>query len=324
MQFDPPGSLVDGPVVGDHRADPAHDVKDPSIDLVAAGLRRNSAANMAEFFHVVFDEISNQGKFEYATLVDTDSDDKTGGSPKDLGLPTDAFGIELVELVRVNLAAGIEGIEPHLWKFDGSAFNEVDPNSLKADALASIEGETGETVGSIVTLAFPLELLGGRVDNVRLQAIARSLETEEVDRLPDTSRDLRPLILIAPKYPGIALDPPRVRPGGAVRITVDGLVPRETAKIFFGDKMLFTKVLDEKGAGNFSVVIPEDTAEGPRLVTIGVAEKALSADAILFVDKAANEPGAVVPWWIWILLLIVALLLIALLFVAARRRRRPA
>ena len=126
-QYDPPGTLVDGPVVGDHRADPAHDVKDPSIDLVAAGLRRNSSANAAEFFHVVFDEISSQGKFEYLTLLDIDSDDKTGGSPSDLGLPTDAVGIEVIELVRVNLAAGADGIEPHLWKFDGSVFNEQDP-----------------------------------------------------------------------------------------------------------------------------------------------------------------------------------------------------
>jgi hypothetical protein len=324
MQFDPPGSLVDGPVVGDHRADPAHDVKDPAIDLVAAGLRRNSAANVAELFHVVFDEISSQGKFEYATIVDLDSDDKTGGSPSDLGLPTDAFGIELVELVRVNLAAGQGGIEPHLWTFDGSAFNQVDPNSLTADALASIEGETGEIVGSVVTLAFPLELLGPRVENVRLQAIARSLETEEVDRLPDTSRDLRPLVLIAPKYPGIALDPPTVRPGGAVRITVDGLVPRETVKIFFGDKMVSTPVLDGEGAGTFSVIIPEDTADGPRLITVGVAETALSADAILFVDREAAQAAGLAQWWLWLL---VAAFLLLLLLLAAwfwRRRRRSA
>ena len=323
MQFDPPGVLLDGPVVSDHRADPAHDVKDPSIDLVAAGLRRNATANSAEFFHAMFDEISRQGRFEYATLIDADSDDKTGGSPSDLGLPTDAIGVELVELVRVDLSAGAGGIEPHLWRFDGSTFQEVGPTDLAADVLASVDGETGEIVGSAVNMAFPLELLGARVENVRLQAIARSLETEEVDRLPDSTRDLRPLVLLPPKYPGIKLDPPTVRPGGTVRVTVDGMRPRETVKIFIGDKMVSTPVLDGEGGGSFPVGIPADTVDGPRLITVGVAETALSADAIVFVESGGQDAAGLGQWsWLAVLVAVLLLLLIAAWFVVARRRRR--
>ena len=72
------------------------------------------------------------------------------------------------------------------------------------------------------------------------------------------------------------------------------------------------------------MIIPEDTAEGPRLITVGVAETALSADAILFVDTEAAQTVGLAQWWLWLLIaaLLILLLLLAV-WIWRRRRRRP-
>ena len=320
-QFDPSGSLVDVKVRSDHRVDHVHDAP-PAIDIVSAGMARNDQLKRFVATHSLFGTIPNSGSFEYDLFFDLDNSGATGGSPAALGFPTPIDGIDLVTSVTVKPRRKVSA---RAWRFRTGAFRPVPRRMLKASLTRSRDADTGAILFDAVAVQMPTKQVGRTANRVRMQAIARTRRRKRpvIDRLPDSRRILRPFFLAPLRYPTAVLTPQRVRPGGTVTVDADGLIPGGKVELFLGDVQVGTgkERFDAKGRLKTSFVVPSKAREGPRLITVGVEGKALSADALLQVDAKAPAVGRKRRSSMLALSPLVGVLLVAVPLVLSRRRR---
>jgi len=285
MQFDPPGTLVDGDVVADSRADTVHEVGADAIDIVSAGVRVNTVARRTVFYHMLFRTIPRAGRFRYLLFADLDNSPATGGSPSDLGFPTEFQGAERATRVLVRHEPGIGRIVvPTVWRFETGGFVKIIERRIRAAVTRTVEQETGIVLFDTVSVQMPNRITGPVGTQVRFEAVAQgpTKEGKGLDRLPDAGKDIGlPLFLIPPRFPTALLTPAQVEPGGTVAVEAEGLGPNQSIHVFLGDEEVATGFTDDKGVVSVKFLVPEDAVVGPRLITVGVMGTALSADTLL-------------------------------------------
>ncbi len=279
-QIDPPEILVNGDTVSDQRVDAVQDVTDESVDIAWVAITENTPTQTTIFSHGLFGSIPFEANHQYLVFADLDGNSATGGTPSDLGFLTNFQGAELVTRVHVVRVDEFVQAIPTLWKFQGGTFVEVTDPNIRADAVAAIGGENGQASYDAVSIQMPNAVKGPAASNVRIQAIAQRLDPDgQLDRLPDEPRDGGVnIVLVPPKFPICGVTPTTVPAGGIATVEATGLFPNRTAKVFLGDRMVATPPIDNQGNVSTSFIVPSDSREGSRLVTVGVMGTALTAD----------------------------------------------
>jgi hypothetical protein len=319
VSFDPPQTLVRGPVLSDSRVDKVKDVDVPAIDIVASGMATNDAEEVTSFTHELLRIIPSSGTSRYSLFLNLDGDNGTGGKPDQLGFDTGASGVEVVTSVGVSHKDATRVVTGRIWRWQQDSFEALSEEELSPRVQTVREVETGSPLYDVVSVDVR-ELIGPApgTQGVRMQATAEVLEdgVAASDRLPEGHDEVLSLYLTEPRYPLATVDPARVAAGKNVVVEASGLVPNGTAKILLGDALIDTAETDREGNVRAEVSIPKDAKLGPRLVTVGVQKTALSADAIL--DVREDEDGSPWYWWLGVLL---AIILGIILFLLIRRRR---
>jgi hypothetical protein len=264
---DPPGSLIPGEAFSDRRVDSLHDVTDPAVDIGSAGMLVNEVQQLTALSHVLFDTIPIEVNNQYLMFLDLDNNSSTGGSPSSLGFDTGFQGAELVTRVVVTFtpppaitiaSAGFRVVTPTVWKFQSGNLVEVSDSGIGAQVRTVREAETGEELFDVVSIHMPNSVRGPATAQARIQAIAEHLFAPgELDRLPDSPLSGGvPLFLVHPEFPLCGVDPAEVPQGSAASVEANGLIPGETAKVFLGDELVSTGLIDEQGNADISFAVP--------------------------------------------------------------------
>jgi hypothetical protein len=246
---------------------------------------------------VLFDTIPIEVNNQYLMFLDLDNNSSTGGSPSSLGFDTGFQGAELVTRVVVTFipppaitiaSAGFRVVTPTVWKFQSGNLVEVSDSGIGAQVRTVREAETGQELFDVVSIHMPNSVRGPATAQARIQAIAEQLFAPgELDRLPDSPLSGGvPLFLVHPEFPLCGVDPAEVPQGSAASVEANGLIPGETAKVFLGDELVSTGLIDEQGNADISFAVPFTAPTGPRLVTVGVMGTALTADCSVEVTEA--------------------------------------
>jgi hypothetical protein len=288
IQIDPPAALVNGQTISDQRSDPYEDVEIASVDMTAVRIAVNASQDTVALSHVLFGLLRDDEENQYLLFLDLDTNPTTGGKPSELGFTTDFEGAEVVTRVAV---AGLSAT-PTVWRYDGTSFVEiVDPN-IEAQIVSAMEAESDMAVNDIVSVLIPIGLTEPIRPAVRFQAISEQLApSPSLDVLPgglgdppgNASETAYP---VAPVFPVCYADPPQVDPGDMATIHASNFGRwNEQVHVILGDEPVADAVLDDTGNVSVSFVVPTTAAMGPRLVTIGVEESALTADCVLQVGR---------------------------------------
>jgi len=78
------------------------------------------------------------------------------------------------------------------------------------------------------------------------------------------------------------------RPGGAVDVKIEGLLPNRDIHALVGPVETFRGSTDDAGGATIALPIPENAAFGLHLVTVGIDETALTADCVV---NVIEKPG---------------------------------
>ena len=265
---------------------------------MSLAMTEHTPSDTTIFAHRLFGVIPLSVNNQYAVFVDLDNDPTTGGAPADLGFPTNFQGAELVTRVIVGLSGDIEfpsrTIAPTVWQFEAGSFAEVSDPDIEAGVFTSVEAETGISMFDTVSIQLPNHVRGPAGEQVRIQAIGEQLEFgQQLDRIPDQPVEgSLPLFMVPPEFPVCTVTPAPVRPGVATSVEVSGLVPNEMAKVLVGEQLVATGTTDEAGSASITFVVPRDSREGPRLVTVGIQGTALTADCTV---EVVGTPAPEVP-----------------------------
>ena len=296
--LDPPMALVNGDAIGDDRVDAVHDVQEESVDLVWASVTVNHPSELTVIALALYRLIDREDPpSQYLAFIDLDADPATGGRPADIGFATDFEGAELAVSARVE--PPIDPTAPDApittaWVFEGGAWIEVKDERIRGDIQTIVDGDL-MPLNHVITVELPLGLGGAARDVVRLQAIAEQLaKPGGFDVLPGekpvATDQGTPLFLVPPRYPVCEVTPAIAGPGETVTVEVVGLLPDRGAHVVLGDQLVAKGGLDQEGGARIDFVIPRDAKLGPRLVTVGVDELALTADCSVqvFFDRDAR------------------------------------
>jgi hypothetical protein len=279
VQIDPPGTLVNGDTVSDQRVDPIQDVADSSVDITWVAITENTPTQTTIFTHGLLGTIPFEANHQYLVFADLDGNPATGGTPSDLGFSTNFQGAELVTRVRVELINEFVQAIPTVWKFQGGTFVEVNDPNIRADLVAAVGGENGQASYDAVSIQMPNAVRGIAATQIRIQAIAQRLDPEgQLDRLPEPRDGGDNIVLVPPKFPVCSVTPTTIPAGGIATVEANSLIPNRTAKVFLGDQMVATPPIDNQGNVSTNFIVPSDSREGSRLVTVGVMGTALTAD----------------------------------------------
>jgi hypothetical protein len=281
IQIDPPGTLVNGDTVSDQRVDAVQEVTDESVDIAWVAIAENTPTQTTIFSHGLFGTIPFKANHQYLVFADLDGNPATGGAPSSLGFPTSFQGAELVTRVRVQLSDEFRLAIPTVWRFQGGSLVEVTDPNIRADVVAAIGGENGQASYDAASIQMPNAVRGSvAATKIRFQAISQRLDPEgQLDRLPDEPRDGGVnIVLVPPKFPTCSVTPTTVPAGGIATVEASSLLPNRMAKVFLGDQMVATPPIDNQGNVSTNFIVPSDSREGSRLVTVGVKGTALTAD----------------------------------------------
>jgi hypothetical protein len=289
VKIDPPTALLDGDVVGDEVTDALFDVTNPAVDIAWLRLTVNTAADVTVFSHQLLGVIPPAQRAQYAVFVDLDENPTTGGIPANLGFSTDVQGAELVTRVLVSPEGG-GTIEPTVWKFEGGGFVVQSDPRIRADVFTVIESEAEVPSYDVVSVEIPNRIIGSASTQLRIQAIAEAFTSAtapgDLDRLPDGSTDAVGVSPVPPQFASCNVVPAFVSPASAATVNVSSLLPNRLAKVILGDQLITMGPTDNDGNGTIGFNIPADTKQGPRLVTVGTAGTALTADCIVQVASS--------------------------------------
>jgi hypothetical protein len=299
-KLDPPAVLIDADTVGDHRADPVGDVADAAVDIISAGVIVNNVSQTTVLSHQLFGSIpAPPFQFKrYLMFLDLDGNQATGGAPATLGFPTGFQGAELVTRVTISHSGEIPSVSitPTVWKFQSNAFVEVTDPSIVVHVTSVNDAESNAPSFDVVSIEMSNSVRGDMGTQLRLQAIAQQTTGMVLlDQLPDGPADMSdPLVMVPPQYPVCGVTPAQVRPGGAITVEANGLLPGQTAKVFIGDDFVGMGPIDATGSARIAVGVPTDSSQGDRLVTMGVMGLALTADCSVEVRGTPLNPPSIV------------------------------
>jgi hypothetical protein len=288
MTFDPAATLQPGPATGDSRTDSVHDVTADAIDLVSAGISKNSVAKRIGFWHTLFGTIPREGSFRYLLFGDLDNDPGTGGAPSDVGFSTNFPGAELITSITVrSKPGGGRIVNPAVWRFEAGGFVRLSDKRITPILSRTVEQETHVPLFDSATVEIPSALVPPMADEVRFEAVAQGPTSagRGLDRLPDESLDLigLPLFVAAPDFATAVTTPTHVKPGNSVTVDVEGLAPNAEIHLLLGPNEITKDFTDDTGAATIQFVVPMDAEVGIRLITVGILNAALTADSTLTV-----------------------------------------
>ena len=285
-QLDPPGTVINADTVGDRRADPIGDVTDGSIDLMTAGMADNTVTGTTRVSHVLFGDIPTSATRQYLLFADLDGNPATGGSPSTLGFTTGFQGAELVTRVLVAPAGEFQVVEATVWRFVGATFVQQTDPAIHADLTYSVAPDSGQRVLLVVSLSVPDTVRGPMAPTVPIQAVAEQLIPQsasaltagERDRLPADADGRADLFMVPPRFPACGTDAAQAQAGATVTVEAKDLLPERMAKVILGDAMVGSGTTDAAGGIRVSFVVPPNAPLGQRLMTVGIAGTALTAD----------------------------------------------
>lgn len=345
--FDPPGKLEPVPVVADHRVElPDKDApRTAGGDLTSAGMAVNRNDGTVFLTDKVSGGFSEKVRGDYATAIDLDNDPATGGSPTEVGVDTDLRGAELVTVATLN---GLRK-DPvaKAWKFAGERWVEIPGILASFDVSRRVadfarEPRISFNPGSALTVTIPgredplVKIKPPDLSNVKFETLAdTSRAGGRIDRLPkpgSSDSKERTLRLTPPDYPTCGSEG-TVDPGSDAHVTARGLPPGSDVHVLLGPVEVGKATVGDRGELDFKFPVKRGERPGRRLITIGVNDKAYTADCILtiagkappgtprgFGDQGgASDSGGGFRWWLIVLLAVLGLLVVA---VVARRGRR--
>jgi len=117
----------------------------------------------------------------------------------------------------------------------------------------------------------------------------------EWDRLPEKEEYGRLIRLTKPIYPTCRAIPNTVKPGNSIKIEATGFIPNRTANVFFNHEQFGSKRIDRQGNVTLQIQAPQDAKDGPNLLVIAEAKKALTAHCAVMIlrEPVDKNPPAV-------------------------------
>ncbi len=174
-------------------------------------------------------------------------------------------------------------LTPEVWRFQGGVWQEVSDPSIRA-RLASFTGADPRALSDVIALEMSDVVRGPASPGIRIQAFAENLDdAAQIDKLPDgpdASAGV-PFDLVPLAFPVCAVTPAQARPGQAATVEASGLFANSMAKVILGDEMVAVDNTNATGSVSVEFAVPLNATAGPRLVTVGVAGTALTADCTL-------------------------------------------
>ena len=289
-QVDPPAALLPGDTISDQRVDALQDVSDVAADMTSVTVSHNVPRQTTTFSHALFGLLPERPHHQYLLFADLDGNPATGGAastvPLDVPVPTSFQGAELATRVVVIRCCGeISSLQltPEVWRFQGGVWQEVSDPSIRA-RLASFTGADPRALSDVIALEMSDVVRGPASPGIRIQAFAENLDdAAQIDKLPDgpdASAGV-PFNLVPLAFPVCAVTPAEARPGQAATVEASGLFANSMAKVILGDEMVAVDNTNAAGSVSVEFAVPLNATAGPRLVTVGVAGTALTADCTL-------------------------------------------
>lgn len=212
-QVETDGGMVNGPTLGDQRADGGGDVDAAGVDLTYVELAQNQNRETVTLTQGLLGLVYPDEKNEYFAFIDLDNDPTTGGEPgqdetlqplsqlNGGGPVTLVTGIELVTRVVVepNRRASVT-----VWRFDDGRFVDVTDERVEVQLTSPEGGEQPTPLFDVVTIDLELGITNTIEGQVNIQTVAT--DGQQVDVLPGEkgagpSDQSTPLYIVAPEYP---------------------------------------------------------------------------------------------------------------------------
>ena len=287
VTIDPPATFIPGAIRRDVLVDDVQEVKEPFVDIARVTVTANETADTVEVLIELFGLLpSDISDLSYYIVADLDNKKDTGGEPKTIKAPTDFSGAELVVRLDVEVKEDKTAITAKSWRFTNGFLREFDPRDFEPDITRAIlvNGLAPPVpVMDAISVKFPRSVIKGATFPIRLEVLTHNPDTGTVDRLEGEVKLGRPV------FPECFLDPDTAAPGATIQVKATGLMPENPAKVILGDRMVAVGETDPAGTLLTSFKIPaRDVTAGPRLITVGTEDTAITADCLLTVEL--DEP----------------------------------
>jgi hypothetical protein len=307
--MDPPEGDVFVPIIMDSQADAIHEDggEQPQLDISLVTVGEMVDKRMLFGTVELAGAVHPNEVVEAWTALDLDRNAATGGDPaSELGLAMRLRGIELLVGMQV-----MRGDPPNVPQRLAVAVLRHANQRFQRLQDDRIIGRLGQRIlhlcygddprlnlrmqqlqlGHILAWELPLELAGPHALQIRSETITRRPGANE----PAADSFVSLLMTFElPQFPQCMLEPFEVSPGDEVKASAFGLNPDDDAMVLVGDDVVGSGRTDAGGDVVIVFRVPAGTPPGPRLVTIGTSNAALTSDCRLIVRKGQGgrqRPG---------------------------------
>ena len=235
-------------------------------------------------------------------LLDMDNNPESGGNApviEDNEAPTDFTGAEVVARVRLR-GTEVESVNLLQYEARQEGFVDIQPDRVNVnhetlelipDFPFDLRNTDPDSSGNEllefpsqeqIRVILPYEILELSPDAYfRIEYILHDLDSGTLDRATSPGMNFA-----RPVFPECELDPAIVRPGETTTVTSSGLLPDSSIHLLLGPDEVATGMADADGNSTLELMIPGDSPEGNRLVTVG--SLAVTADCTIVVSTDDN------------------------------------
>jgi hypothetical protein len=292
LEQDPPGVIIPASVVAHRIPDQVREVKGAPAYLDVASVRVTFDEKKREvgITTQLFGLLPKGKKPTFWFLIDTDGEAKGADAEalRKLGFDYGRFaGADLVA------RATVQGS-----RVSGEVWNVAQGVPVRLTAGFRFELQTLVMYPLYVTRpkgrlldGVPVHnLIGLTLNNdlVRVE-MGRSLRVQtaagEGRRIADTlGEGGGKFVIERPSFPH-CFPQEDARPGGQVKVKLEGLRPNAVIHGLFGPRLVFRGETDANGGGTITLDIPNDATAGLHLITVGIDKTALTADCVVNVGR---------------------------------------
>ncbi len=309
IEIDPPGIFNPGQWLQMRVPDPMGDANSDLnfMDITSARVAMNRNSKALQFKVQLADALPARlpdppCKIEF--LLDTDNDPGTGANEeqlKKLGIPRGFAGADVImQATLVNVpGADQPALAQNSWVVQKGDL--VSLNSFRAQLLemavypqfAPMLKPNLPRLEHRYVANHSIAWAGQLPDEIPMgdkgRFTARIVQDGEV--IDQLNKDDNRFVLEDPSFPHCFPQNEEAKQGEVALIDVEGLPANSKIHGLLGPDEVFTDITDGNGGGTFKLPVPEDTAPGPHLVTIGVIDTALTADCTLIVTDKTRCDG---------------------------------
>jgi hypothetical protein len=225
---------------------------------------------------------------EFDFALDADGNATTGGSPRDVGVPGELAGAEIVGIVKVPASGAKSTVTTTVYKYNGvtKAFEPATDRSIVGawrtlQEVIDFAGAPHRPFAEEVTLTMSNAVRGALSEPFRVEYVAHTGNL--TDRALAEALDFR-----LPVFPTCEVEPRPVRAGEQAIVRSAGLLPNHAAHVFLGPVTVANATTTANGTAVVPFTVPPNTATGKHLVTIGTI--AVTGDCLLPVEGKRDEP----------------------------------